>query len=167
MSLISVAECATGGNIMAKITSYEGASKYYAGGINTYRIREKVELLSVDKYEAEQFNCVSQRVAEEMAKGVSELFDTPIGISATGYASEYQTIKTPYVCCCIYIDFAKCTSELAKKINDLSPDYDEVKNYNNQKYYYKVIYNDAGFSRIEFQKYVADRLYKFISDIIN
>lgn len=82
---LSTAESLTGGNIGALITSKQGSSHYYKGGVICYTLESKVNILNIDKEEAEKCNCVSSEIAEVMAKNVSLLFDSDIGISTTGY----------------------------------------------------------------------------------
>jgi nicotinamide-nucleotide amidase len=83
---IAAAESLTCGNIQAIIGSVSGSSNYFAGGVTAYRIEDKARLLGVDEAHARSVNAVSERVAVEMARGVSELFKCDIGIGTTGYA---------------------------------------------------------------------------------
>lgn len=83
---LSVAESITGGNLQATLTSISGASDFFEGGVTAYSINQKVNLLGVDFDVAKENNCVSKEVADQMALGVSKLFDTEFGISTTGYA---------------------------------------------------------------------------------
>jgi nicotinamide-nucleotide amidase len=83
---IAAAESLTCGNIQAIIGAVSGSSNYFAGGITAYRIQDKARLLNVDEAHARSTNAVSERVAVEMARGVSELFRCDIGIGTTGYA---------------------------------------------------------------------------------
>jgi len=83
---LSVAESLTCGKLQSIIGEVTGVSGCFRGGITAYSIDEKVKFLNVDGIEAKKVNCVSQRVAFEMAKGVSEMFNSEIGIGTTGYA---------------------------------------------------------------------------------
>ena len=51
-----------------------------------YDIDAKVNVLGVDRSEAEATECVSETVAREMASGVRQLFGSDYGIAATGWA---------------------------------------------------------------------------------
>jgi nicotinamide-nucleotide amidase len=95
---ISVAESLTGGNLQSRITSVSGSSDYFDGGVTAYNIDQKVRLLKVDREHAAAVNCVSQRVAEEMARGVRELFGSFVGVSTTGYAEPWPDgdVETPF-----------------------------------------------------------------------
>ncbi len=95
---LSVAESITSGNLQAALGSISGASNYFKGGITAYSINEKVKILKVNFNEAKRTNCVSQKVANQMAIGVSKLFETSISLSTTGYAEKYkeENIKIPY-----------------------------------------------------------------------
>ncbi len=83
---LAVAESVTAGNVQARIASISGASGYFLGGVTTYSIEEKVRLLGVNRANAKKVNCVSARVAEEMARGAAELFGADLAVATTGYA---------------------------------------------------------------------------------
>lgn len=83
---LAVAESLTGGSLQARITAISGASEFFLGGVTAYALGQKVELLGVDREHAATVNCVSARVAEEMARGACRLFGADIGIATTGYA---------------------------------------------------------------------------------
>lgn len=70
---LAVAESLTAGNVQAQIAGVSGASGYFLGGVTAYSIEEKVRLLGVNRAGAKKVNCVSARVAEEMARGAAEL----------------------------------------------------------------------------------------------
>ena len=88
---LAVAESLTAGNLQAAISCEPGASEYFLGGITTYNIDQKVEHLKVDRRHAKEMNCVSGVVAQEMARGVRDLFRSTIAISTTGYAQADPT----------------------------------------------------------------------------
>ncbi len=83
---IAVAESMTCGRLQAALGSISGSSEYFEGGITAYNLRQKIELLGIDKQHAESMNSVSQLVAYEMAAGACRLFDSDLGIGTTGYA---------------------------------------------------------------------------------
>nr|WP_315028847.1 CinA family nicotinamide mononucleotide deamidase-related protein [uncultured Chryseobacterium sp.] len=83
---ISTAESCTGGEIAKMITSVSGSSKYFLGGIVPYATEKKIKILNVSKETLDQFTVVSEQVAQEMAKGCQQLFDTHISLSTTGVA---------------------------------------------------------------------------------
>ena len=83
---LGCAESLTCGYIQACLGSVSGASDFFAGGITAYNLEQKVGLLGVERSHASEVNCVSSKVAIEMAKGVCEKFGTDISIGTTGYA---------------------------------------------------------------------------------
>lgn len=83
---LAVAESASGGRLSAFVTSVSGASSFFQGGVVAYNLRQKVELLAVDSEHAARVNCVSDRVAMEMATGIRRVTGADVGISVTGYA---------------------------------------------------------------------------------
>lgn len=84
---IATAESCTGGLLSSEIVAVPGASKYFRGGVIAYTLDAKVQLLDVDRAHAEAVDCVSERVAREMAHLVRKRFDADIGVSTTGYAA--------------------------------------------------------------------------------
>ena len=95
---IAVAESLTSGNIQAMIGSISGSSTFFQGGMTVYSLDQKVKQLGVNREHASQVDSVSERVAAEMAKGVSLKFNSDIGIGTTGYAEPYpiQDVTSPY-----------------------------------------------------------------------
>jgi nicotinamide-nucleotide amidase len=88
---VSIAESLTAGLLQAAFGEVSGISECFEGGISTYSLRSKVNQLGVNEEHAIKTNCVSSVVAMEMAKGVSELFDTDLTIATTGYAEPYPS----------------------------------------------------------------------------
>ncbi|KAB1229531.1 CinA family nicotinamide mononucleotide deamidase-related protein [Chryseobacterium viscerum] len=83
---ISTAESCTGGELAKMITSVSGSSKYFLGGIVPYATERKIKILNVSRETVDKFTVVSEQVAQEMAKGCQELFETHISLSTTGVA---------------------------------------------------------------------------------
>lgn len=83
---VAAAESLTAGQIQAAIAAVSGASNYFRGGLTAYSLDQKVRHLGVDRASAEQSNCVSRDVAEQMARGACALFDADLAIATTGYA---------------------------------------------------------------------------------
>lgn len=94
---IAVAESITAGKIQDNLASASGSSSYFEGGITVYNLTQKVLQLGVDHFHAKEVNCVSQQVADEMAKGVAHKFQSDFGVATTGYAEPYlpENIETP------------------------------------------------------------------------
>ena len=94
---LAVAESLTAGHLQAQIAAISGASGYFLGGITAYSLDQKVRQLGVNRAHAKRVNCVSQRVAVEMAGGACRLFGADVAVATTGYAepSPVDKIKTP------------------------------------------------------------------------
>lgn len=95
---LAVAESLTVGRLQAEIAAVSGASAYFLGGVTAYGLEQKVSLLGVNRRHARAVNCVSQRVAAEMAVGAAELFGADLAVATTGYAepAPAQKVKTPH-----------------------------------------------------------------------
>ncbi len=83
---VSCAESVTVGRIQSLLATNSGASEYFVGGITAYNFEQKVRHLSIDPDHALACNCVSDRVACEMAMGACNLFHSDLGLATTGYA---------------------------------------------------------------------------------
>ncbi len=93
---LSTAESCTGGNIAKRITSIAGASKFFTGSIIAYNASIKINELNVEKRLIEEFSIVSSQVAEAMARGIQQKFQTNYAIATTGNAgpTKDETDKT-------------------------------------------------------------------------
>jgi nicotinamide-nucleotide amidase len=83
---LAVAESLSSGHVQARIGAVSGASNYFLGGVTAYTLAQKVKLLRVNRVAAKQVDCVSQRVAVEMAQGAVDLFGADVAVATTGYA---------------------------------------------------------------------------------
>lgn len=83
---LSAAESCTGGRVGDKITNISGSSDYFLGGAVTYSNEAKVALLKVSEKFLRDYGAVSKQVAEEMATGCRDLFESDIAVSTTGIA---------------------------------------------------------------------------------
>ena len=94
---LAVAESLTAGHVQARVASVSGASDYFLGGVTAYALEQKVRLLQVNRAHARKVDCVSQRVAVEMAAGVVQLFGADLGVATTGYAepAPARGVKVP------------------------------------------------------------------------
>jgi nicotinamide-nucleotide amidase len=94
---LAVAESLTCGQVQARIGAVSGASDYFLGGLTAYSLEQKVRHLGVNRAHARRVNCVSQRVAVEMAQGACALFGADLAVATTGYAepSRADGIKAP------------------------------------------------------------------------
>jgi len=92
---LAAAESLTCGNVQARVGEISGASNYFLGGITAYSLDEKVRHLGVNRAAAKKVNCVSARVAKEMARGVCDLFGSDLGVATTGYAEPAPADEVP------------------------------------------------------------------------
>lgn len=84
---IAVAESVTSGLLQFEFSTIPEASLFFQGGITAYNIGQKYKHLQVEPIHAKNTNCVSQKVAIEMALNTCRLFSSHWGIAVTGYAS--------------------------------------------------------------------------------
>lgn len=84
---IAVAESVTTGLLQYALGTIENASLFYQGGITAYNLGQKTKQLNVEPIHALEVNCVSDKVASQMALEVSSLFHSTWGIGITGYSS--------------------------------------------------------------------------------
>ena len=101
---IATAESCTAGLLAARLTELDGASAYVQGGAVTYSNAAKIEVLGVPVELIEEHGAVSPEVAEAMADGALERFETDLGVGITGIAGPTGgTEEKPvgYVCVCV------------------------------------------------------------------
>ena len=84
---IAVAESVTSGLLQAAFSQSEEASAFYHGGITVYNLGQKYKHLKVEPIYAENCFCVSQKVSNEMAINVCDLFSSHWGIGITGFCT--------------------------------------------------------------------------------
>lgn len=89
---LATAESLTCGRMAARIGAVSGASDYFLGGVTAYTLEQKVKLLGVNRAHARRVNCVSQRVAVEMAAGARARFEADLAVATTGYAEPNPTV---------------------------------------------------------------------------
>lgn len=130
---IAVAESCTGGLLSSDFVAISGASKWYKGGIIAYNEKVKQELLGVKSI---QNYCVSRECAEEMAKGVSKLFGSNIGISTTGFVEIFKpddtndAVKDQICHYCIYVAaIDKCYSYVVYPPSNTSMTRNQFREY--------------------------------------
>lgn len=83
---LAVAESLTCGRVQARVGEISGASQFFLGGVTAYTLEQKVNVLGVDRAEAERAHCVSAATAEQMVAGVARLFGADLAVATTGYA---------------------------------------------------------------------------------
>jgi nicotinamide-nucleotide amidase len=95
---LAAAESLTCGRVQARIGGISGASQFFLGGLTAYTLEAKVRQLGVERAAARKVNCVSESVAEQMARGVCALFGSDLGVATTGYAEPMpeQGVRDPF-----------------------------------------------------------------------
>ncbi|MDH5619932.1 MAG: nicotinamide-nucleotide amidohydrolase family protein [Gammaproteobacteria bacterium] len=83
---VSTAESCTGGWIAKSITDIAGSSAVFAYGVVSYSNGAKESILGVRQATLEKHGAVSERVVEEMAKGVLRLSGADIAVAVSGVA---------------------------------------------------------------------------------
>lgn len=84
---LAVAESVTSGHLQAALSLANNARKFFQGGITTYNLGQKSRHLHLDPIHAEACNCVSEKIAHQMAVHACLLFSSDWGIGITGYAA--------------------------------------------------------------------------------
>lgn len=85
---IAVAESVTSGLLQAAFSNADNASLFFQGGITAYNIGQKCRHLLVEPLHAIECNCVSEKISQQMAANVCNLFVSDYGIGITGYAAK-------------------------------------------------------------------------------
>ena len=83
---IATAESCTGGKIAQLLTAAAGASSYYKGGIVTYAITAKIDVLGVSERLINEHSVVSREVVSAMALNIKTMMKTDYAIATTGNA---------------------------------------------------------------------------------
>ena len=99
---IVFAESCTGGLLSSQITSVAGSSKVFKGSVIAYSNEIKSLILNVPKDLLSNYGAVSEEVAESMATGVKNKFNSDWAISVSGIAgpsgaSELKPIGLVYI----------------------------------------------------------------------
>ena len=84
---VAVAESVTAGLLQAALASAVEAAGMFQGGITAYNIGQKCRHLDINPIHALSCNCVSEKMAQDMAVSASKLFTSDWGIGITGYAT--------------------------------------------------------------------------------
>lgn len=84
---VAVAESVTAGHLQAALSSATEAATIFQGGLTAYNLGQKCRHLGVEPIAADESDCVSEEVAQQMARGVNRLFLSDYGLAITGYAT--------------------------------------------------------------------------------
>jgi PncC family amidohydrolase len=113
---------------MSNFSSAQNASNFFEGGITVYNLGQKVRHLNIEPIHADAANCVSERIAQQMASEVSKLFCSRWGIAITGYATPVSALKIKS-CFAIYCFAYDHNPVLTARIDTKLTGQDRVKNY--------------------------------------
>ncbi len=94
---VAAAESVTSGHIQAAFSLAKKATQFFQGGITAYNLGQKSRWLKVDPIHALSCNCVSEKVAGEMALHVCKVFSSHWGIGITGYAAPDENNPRDYL----------------------------------------------------------------------
>ncbi len=83
---LATAESLTSGRVCATLAEVPGASEVLLGGVVSYAVEAKQDVLGVSRDTLEAHGPVSEEVAQEMASGVRRVLKTRLGIATTGAA---------------------------------------------------------------------------------
>jgi PncC family amidohydrolase len=131
---VAVAESVTAGQLQLNFSRANNAAQFFQGGITAYNTGQKVKHLQVEPIHALDCNAVSQQVAIQMALGVCALFNSTVGIAATGYATPAPELGI-YTLYAYYAITCKGLVLAAGKIVPVAKDPEEVM----QEYAQKII----------------------------
>lgn len=84
---VAVAESVTSGQLQFLFSNMPDAAQFFQGGITPYNLGQKTKHLDVEPLHAARVNCVSERVAIEMASSVAFFFNADWSMAITGYAT--------------------------------------------------------------------------------
>ncbi len=101
---ITCAESCTGGMLSARLINVAGISDIYKSGVITYSNKAKRRLLGVKKSTLQKHGAVSEKTAEEMAKGAAVMFKADVAVAITGIAgpdggTEAKPVGLVYIAC--------------------------------------------------------------------
>ncbi len=83
---VATAESLTGGLVCAELTSVPGSSAVVRGGIVSYSVAVKADVLGVDRELLERQGAVDPAVAIQMAIGARRVLGTDYAVATTGSA---------------------------------------------------------------------------------
>ncbi|MGH4038501.1 MAG: nicotinamide-nucleotide amidohydrolase family protein [Sphaerochaeta sp.] len=81
---VSCSESCTGGLCAKRLTDMSGSSSYFYGGVVSYALSAKMNILGVKKETLDKYTAVSRETALEMAEGINRISDTDYSFSTTG-----------------------------------------------------------------------------------
>lgn len=83
---VACAESCTGGLLAAALSSTPGSSRWFEGGLVTYRLSAKQNLLDIPMSALNKYGAVSEEVVRQMATKTIERTGADIALATTGLA---------------------------------------------------------------------------------
>lgn len=121
---VAVAESATGGLVLARLTDVPGVSAVLRGGMVVYATDTKTAVAGIDPALLAAHPPVSEPVTEALAVAVRERFDADIGVATTGVAGPAEQDGVP-VGTCIWAVADRAGSAVWSR--DLTGDRDTIR----------------------------------------
>ena len=94
---MATAESCTGGTIASMVTAIAGSSDYFKGGIVSYAVSVKQQVLGVELHDG----VVSQDTALQMAQGAARVCGADCAVATTGVAGPGPSEGNPQGTVCI------------------------------------------------------------------
>jgi len=117
---IATAESLTGGRVCHVISMTSGASRWLQGGDVAYNLDRKVDKLRIDRAHARGCDCVSPRVAAEMAAGAARRNRSQVSLATTGYAEAAPGVPKPTAWIAISINGHASTFQVTAPTAEIS-----------------------------------------------
>lgn len=92
---LAVAESATGGYLSHILTSVNGSSKVFVGGVVAYSAYVKNTIFKVDYDIINDYGAISSETTEALLNGLKKQISTDIRIAITGVAGSYTMDGKP------------------------------------------------------------------------
>jgi nicotinamide-nucleotide amidase len=102
---LAVMESASGGELASAITSVDGSSTYFVGGIVAYT-RAAKGMFGVDPYTMDRYGLISAETACSMAGAAQRAFGSSYGLGITGIAGGEAVEGHPPGTCFIAVAYA-------------------------------------------------------------
>jgi len=111
---IAAAESLTGGLFSKRITDISGSSDYFLGSIVAYSYFAKEKILNISNDVLKKKGAVSKETAFYLAKNVSHLFHSDVGVGLTGVAGPLPQEEKPIGLVYISVFYGGNTSVVEK-----------------------------------------------------
>ncbi|MHA1777919.1 MAG: CinA family protein [Promethearchaeota archaeon] len=92
---LAVAESATGGYLSHILTSVDGSSKVFVGGVVAYSAYVKNTIFNVDFDIINDYGAISAETTEALLNGLKKKISTDLRIAITGVAGSYSMDGKP------------------------------------------------------------------------